>query len=256
MKKYNIISGINRGGTSALMAAIKEAGIPIVGFKYPYEFKFDYMQGGQVLRQGVKKDGGLLVVDEAVRDRNPSGYWEIPSICIGGGLQKEHEDIGEDGNVIKIPLDTLPSSDPKMINKVIVILRNPLKVLWSMLSIQGPERKEETTRVGSLALMYNLMVSLEWIKKNKIPFTIVHYEDMIRKPIEFMEDICNFLGRGDPKYGAKIIEKRLDRSEEIKEKYIEVERIKAFYLEYGWEKKIDLIELKKEIDSLRKEYDK
>jgi len=254
-KSYVACSGWNRGGTSALMSVIKEAGIPIVGFKYPYQFKFDYIKGDQILKQGVKKDGGLLIADEAVRKRNPSGYWEIASICIGGGLQKEHEDIGEDGNVIKIPLDTLPSSDPEMIDKIVVILRNPLKVLGSMISIHGPEKQEEMIRVGSLGLIYNLMVSLEWIEKNKIKHIIVHYEDMIRKPIEFVEDICNFIGRGEHLWGAKIVERKLNRSKAIEKRYIEVERLEAFYLEYGWEKKMDLIELKKEIDKLRKEYE-
>jgi hypothetical protein len=260
--KYRVVSGWNRGGTSCLMATLRECGIPVVGYKYPFEFTFDYVdeKTNKPIYQGIKKDMGMIdCFSEKAKDNNPSGFWEMPSICLRDGVQQQHASFGNDGNLIKVQLDCLASSVPDLVDRVVIILRNPFKVITSAIRCKGEisEREREYwIRFASLSLPYNLLVSLKWLEKNNIPSYIIFYKDLIEDPRIILEGVCDFMGRGEAKYGVKIIDKKLDRSQPVKGNYKELKKLKRFWSQLlsgtklDWEK-YDLLEMKAEIDKLR-----
>lgn len=230
MKRYSVLTGFNRGGTSALMSAIRQAGIPIVGFKYPWEFDFE----DKKTKKQVKRDGGLaslssLCLDHVI-NRNPTGFWEISSICLRKGLQKEHEELGENNDIIKVPFNVLPSSDPTLVNKVIVILRHPASILASQYKLKKPKiDKEIWTKTVSLTLLYNAVLSLKWIKTHRKKKLIVYYEDLIKNPEDVLFDVCWFLEQGNEEAGAKVINKKLNRSIPFKSECEELKEAIKFY---------------------------
>jgi len=255
MKQYNIVSGWNRGGTSCLMALLREAGVPIVGFKYPFEFETVEIEDGKIKGQKKIDTGLYLPYKKETKNINPSGFWEIPSICLGEGLQERHGEIGENGDLIKVPLGVLPSSNPDLVNKVIIILRDPLKVIKSQLKTNKPKNEEEWIRVASIGLIYNLLVSLKWIGKNKKEGWLLYYEDLLKDPEQELLDIGAFLGRPVYLPATKIINKELDRSEKIRAKYKETKQLVKFYKEkdFNWTH-YNLEKMKKEIDKIKKQY--
>jgi len=253
MNKYNLIAGWNRSGTSCLMAALRECGIPVLGFKYPFVFTFDFIdtKTKKQIKKGVKKDTGIIDPLPGVKNTNPSGFWEIPSICLGNGIRKEHADFGNDGNLVKVVLNVLPSSDPDMVNKVIVILRNPFKVMASRLKITPPKDRKNWIRCASLGLMYNFFVSQRWLDNHDIPYKLVLYEDLLEDPYGTLRSICFFLGRGVPEYGSKIVSRGLDRSKPLRTMCKEAKRLRKWWNSGDFDyNKVDLVVLKAEIDTI------
>lgn len=259
--KYKVVGGWNRGGTSCLMAALRECGIPVVGYKYPFEFTFDYVdkETGRAIKKGIKRDMGMIdcLSKKSIRN-NPSGFWEIPSICLKDGIQSQHIGFGNDGNLVKVQLDCLASSEPGLIDKVVIILRNPFKVISSAVRCKEgtPEDKMEYwKRLAALALPYNLLVSIRWCDNNNIPYKIVYYEDLLEDPDLVLTGICDFFDRGVPKYGVRVINKNLDRSDSIKERYKEFKKLKKFWRkkDFDW-RHYNIKELKEEINQLKEFY--
>lgn len=234
MKKYNVVTGWNRGGTSVLILALKQSGIPIVGFKYPFQFNFDYIDLATKKRtkQRKKQDGGLLLPLEAyIGGNNPNGFWEVPSICLQEGLQKRHKNIGFDGDLIKVPSRVFPSCNPKLVDKVIVILRNPRKVLTSQMKTGRVKKKnrKKYVKVGALGMLYNMLLTFRWIKRNKKHHLLLYYEHLLESPKKVLHNVCKFLGRGESKFGARMIDKKLDRSKPVKSKCKELKTVIEFY---------------------------
>jgi len=258
--KYNIVSGWRRGGTSVMMLALNHAGIPIVGFKYPFAFDFDYIdtKEGKVIQRRVKKDGGLMEPLKPVKDSNPNGFWEVPSICLREGVQKKHSDFGKNGDLIKVPADVLPASNPTMVDKVVLMMRNPRKVIASLSKTQN-NRKEikayyrEWVKAMSLGMLHNMVGAFKWLDINKKEYIIVEYENLLENPEDEIEKVCDFLERGDPLWGAKIIEKKLDRSNSINDEIEELKELEKFYRYRNW-KKYNLNNIQKKLEKLSAKY--
>lgn len=104
-----IVSGLRRSGTSMMMLALKESGIP-------------------------------LIAKEMADEHNPNGYWETQYVTRG-----IKHDMGD--GAIKITADGFYFSDPDFIDKVIVMLRDPKIVLKSQLNV-GICRKGDEKRVA------------------------------------------------------------------------------------------------------------
>ena len=251
---YNCVVSWNRGGSSALMTALKQSGIPILGFKYPIEYKFDYInqEDNSVIKQQTK-DGGLLEPLHSVKQVNPTGYWEVPSICIKEGLQKKHYDLGFDGDLVKVPFNMIPISNPDLIDKVVIILRHPASVIKSQYkSKKIKESLEVWTKTASLGLLHNAVMSMEWFKKYKKTVLIVKYEDLLKDTFITLNRICIFLERGDPNFGAKVIDQKLNRSKPVKVNCKELDNVIEFYKNPKDWNKYNLEEIRKQIKKLDK----
>lgn len=228
MNKYNVVVGWERGGTSALMLALRQCGIPILGHKYCRKVQSVDGYGNHII---IRDLGSFEAIHEEQRMKNPTGFWEIESICTKEGIQKKHADMGMNGDVVKISVEILPLSGPAMINKAIIIIRDPLKVLSSMLNIGMIRTKKQDTgvRMMALAMIYNMVASIKWLTKYKIPYHIVVYENLLKDPNKEMMLICEFLDRGDYRYAKETIITNLDRNEPIKSELEEVKSLIKLY---------------------------
>ncbi len=257
-KQYNAVVCWNRAGSSALMLALKQSGIPIVGFKYPWRFTFDYvnLNTKKVEESGVEKDGGLLEPLRDVIKNNPKGFWELSTVCSDTGMIEKFKDVGEDGDALKISSRVFSSSDPNLINKVIIVTRDPKKVLVSQMKCNDNLKNvdpEQYIRVASLSMLYNMAQVWKWIKRNKKKSLIVKYEELLKDPKWILNYIHWFLERrGDPEWGAKVIDKKLDRVEPVKSKSKELKMLMEYW-ESNFTKEYNLEKIKKEIQELDKE---
>ena len=252
-----MVVGWRRGGTSCLMSALREAGIPVVGFKYPYEFHLSQMNKEtlEVLRENMVREGGVFDPISKVVKRNPSGFWEVPSIALHDGLQEKHSDFGNEGNVVKITMERLANSNPKLIHKVILILRNPHQVITSRMYDKEIKDEELFIRTNALGMLYNFLVALRWLKGIKIPYKIIHYEDLISEPQTTLLGICDFIGRGNPYWGSKVIDPKLNRSKPIENDCQELKDLMEFYKGGDDPFAYNLSEMHDKIIKMKEEYE-
>lgn len=258
MPKYNIVTGFNRGGTSALMLALKQAGIPVVGFKFPLTIIFENPETKKTMKRtdlGTYSSDRKGFSDPNFTRHNPTGYWEVVSICLEKGLQKEHQDIGMNGDLIKVPFNVLTSSDPKLIDKALVIFRDPAKTISSQLISADRKGKNRWIRISSLGMLHNAVSGISYLRNNKIEYHIVFYEDLLECPMVELSNICGFLGRGNPMWGTKGIIKKLDRSKPLKSNSKEFKMIRGFFADLRHHRAIkdyNLQELRERIKKIDK----
>lgn len=229
MNKYNIVSGWNRGGTSALMFALRQGGVPVIGFAYPSRVHLTKQENK---KETMDIESFSLSPPKDIKNNNPHGFWEVPSICLDVGLQLGHKDIGIDGDLIKVPLDLLPMSNLKIIDKVVIILREPSKVITGQIKCKKikAKSKKKYVKLASLGLMHNLLASMNWLIDNKIKYHILYYKELLADPEGELFVVCDFLGRGDSKLASKVIDKKLNRSHSAIGKIKEFEMLQELYL--------------------------
>ena len=176
-----VVTGLRRSGTSMLMQALKKAGFEIAGHKF--------------------------ALDSTPRqiEANPNGFWEVGRITKDTGLTDTIN-----GEVIKIMFEVLSFSKPELIDKAIVIFRQPTRAIFSLM--EHNQIEYESIFMAKQAL--DSVDSIFYLLKNKIDFKIVIYEEILENPREQMKDICEFLGKGNWKKAAKTVDKKLNRSSE------------------------------------------
>ncbi len=242
MTKYNVISGWKRGGTSALMLALRQCGIPVIGHKFPFGYK-------TVTGKTDTSVGSYFPIEEKTREDNPTGYWEVPDLANFNGVNEKWDKVGYDGDLIKAPFDVLNKSKVEMIDKVIIIIRDPRKVFTSQMKA-GMLTKDKI-RISALQTLFIAVNSIYWLKEQQIPFYIILYEELLKKPEFQLEGCCKFLGRGDPKWGARVIRKGLDRSKKLHDRSKEMRRLVKFYKNLRNDSKCEVYDLKKMIEEIK-----
>lgn len=220
--KYNIVTGWKRGGTSALMLALRQCGIPVIGHKHPFGYK--------TIEGKVDTNvGSYFPIESKAGYDNPTGFWEVPDICNINGLTKRWDEVGFDGDLVKVPFDRLVRSEKDMINNVIIIIRDPRKVLESQRKAGMLKEDPKIVRVSALQTLFIAVNSIYWLREKQIPFYMILYEELLKNPTYQLKGACSFFGRGDPKWGGRVIRKGLDRSKKIKYKSKELKRLFNFY---------------------------
>ena len=199
--KYNICSGSGRSGTSLMMLALRQAGVPITGFRYGiYLTNFTF--------HGNKLDFGVCFPSDEMQRANPNGVWEISSVAAKNGLTDYYKDIGFKGDVIKVVSRVLVRSNPNLIDKTIIMLREPKALLSSMINCGMFTRSEASNKSSEVA--QEIIGGIQFLKENRKKFIIVSYEGFLEEPENTMKRVCEFMGRGDYKYGAKVPDKTLN----------------------------------------------
>lgn len=201
--KYNIVSGLGRSGTSTMMLCLRQAGIPITGFRWSYHFP-DLTFNNRTL------DFGLCFPNDRMKQTNKDGNWEILDMSIKTGITDYYKDIGFEGDVIKVFAGALHQSNPDLINKVIIMMRKPNIVLSSMINC-GEFKAEQASEVSNI-FADDISKCGIYLRKNYKEYMVVQYEELLEKPRATMMKVCEFLGRGDYEYGAKVINPKLNRS--------------------------------------------
>lgn len=248
MNKYLILSGWRRGGTSAIMGALRQAGIPVIGYRFPITLR------NPNTKQVEKTDVGTFDVSARVAKDNPRGYWEFPTITLREGIRERWNNLGVGGELIKIPFETLTLSDPRMIEKTVIILRDPLSVIESRIKAPVPteNKTKRSKRITSLVMLYNAILSLRWLNKYKIPYYVIGYENLLKNPEKELGGVCKFLNRGDPKWGARDIEKKLNTSKPIENNYEETQMVKDFYNDILFNHRFEAYDLDKLLERINK----
>jgi len=203
MRQFNLVVGAKRSGTSALMHALKTCGVPIGGFKYP-----------QLTREketGESLDMGFELPDGRIKNENPTGFWEYSSVVFNG-LSTRH--LGYDGKVVKVISQVLPASDPRMVDKIIYIVRDPRKVLTSRVTIDELKPAEGSLWIDIQlkALLQNEVCAFYWMCQNLKQCKIVVYEELIATPVLIMADVCRWLGMGEGNKVDDAIQPKFNRS--------------------------------------------
>lgn len=205
MTRFNVVTGYRRSGTSAMMLALKNSGIPIIGFKYPLKVMDN---------RGISQDGGCLQPpSNRLKQSNPTGFWEIASIA-KQGLPHGSLTWEPYGEAIKILFDVLRRTDADYIEDIIVMARHPRKVLSSrVLTSEIKEADEEKMEMAALAIIIETVRSFNWMADHAKRFKIVIYEELLKDPEKVLTDVCDWLGVwANPKNGAKVIKPELNRS--------------------------------------------
>ncbi len=243
MTKYNLVSGWKRSGTSALMLALRQCGIPVIGHKYPFGYKT--LEGKEDLTVG-----SYFPIENKTLNDNPTGYWEVPDLANYNGVNKKWDKVGLDGDLIKVPFDVLNKSDVEMIDKVIIIIRDPRKVFTSQM--KAGMLKKERIPVSALQTLFIAVSSIYWLTEKKIPFYIMLYEELLKNPLYQLKGCCKFLGRGDPKWGARAITKKLDRSKKLYNRSPEMKKLMNFYTNLKKNHKCEIYDLNEMIEDIKK----
>lgn len=203
-KKFWVVTGTPRSGTSALMTALRESGIPICGFKYPLSFVVD----------GKTISGGSDVpLNKDAAKRNPTGMWEIRGITRQGqqGSGGVTNDIHRyDGMVVKVVDTALFKSDATLMEGVLYCVRDPRVCLSSQMNLNVTNDKKR--QLFPWAYIINTAQAFRWIKLRYLPYMFVPYEQIIEQPTYWMSKIIDKLGRGEV-YGAQVYDKRYNRTE-------------------------------------------
>ena len=198
MKKYHIVTGVERSGTSCMMGCLREAGIPIVGWKYPFEIKNSPWTNLSC--------GSPTPVAEHQRKGNP-GFWEISEVVLRGLKDDKY-----DGAVIKVLGRAVPKSDPELINRAVFMLRNTESIAKSMTRIpNGDKYTKEQLRELIEKRKRN---TIDWLRENRIPTIYITYELLLTEPVKQLRKVIKFLGRGDARWGAKYVKPQFDHSRE------------------------------------------
>lgn len=239
-----VVSGCPRSGTSLMMQIMREALGPdrIIGDRFPFE------KGAEQERE--RKDGEndteyemrLYTIDlerpnaeaEAAetKDMNPGGFWE----CIhtsrglvrrpGPDHRAEAVEIlnAKKPKVVKVVSQGLAGSDPDLISKVVLMMRNPRSVAKSQERLKRDlvfwnEKGQKLDlfsglKVHSPKMFIRVTWDLAyWLTENEdVDILPVLFDDLLQSPAETLANVQRFLGEGDFKAAAKIVNPRLNRS--------------------------------------------
>lgn len=243
-----IISGCSRSGTSLTMDLLRTAlgDDSIVGDKFPQEANIEKFMKRR--EEETDNEYEARIYEWKARnpywekdlaeskDMNPNGFWECkysvrgifdpPSHIEPPEHQKELLVNGKN-KVCKIVSQGLANSDPKYIDKIVLLLRHPAEVAKSQerLKRDYPARFQEGDtefRVHTPQMFIRVTYALsKWLLKNPdIPILFVHHSDLVSKPQEAIDAIKDFVGLdGDWGEAVKRVEPKLYRSlpEERKE---------------------------------------
>lgn len=214
--KIHVVTGLRRSGTSLMMYALKEAGLKIAGDKWA-------------------KNG------ERIKDTNPNGFWEVGKVTTEEGITRKTGLVTRMGDVVKVMFECLPKSYPVMVDKTIVMVREPRNVIYSFL------KHNSIAHVDLFILNWALDVvdSIEFLEEYRKEYIIVFYEDLLDNPEQEMKRVCKFVG-GDYRKGAKVVDTKLNRSKGCHYPQIEVLDSVYKYLKCGKVKEI--LEMRKKID--------
>ncbi len=196
--KFNIVTGLRRSGTSLMMLCLRQSGVPIIGSKY------------MIYALNENGDTTLKTTpSQKERRGNPNGYWELGSITTKTGVKQEHMDLGMDGDVIKVTSDAFYFSDPKMVDKTIVMVREPRKVLFSM--IRGEICREEDAEKVVEKNIRDMRRTKEFLRSKKK--LIINYDELVSHPLKILQEVNHFIGKLNIVRGAKVIDQTLNRSD-------------------------------------------
>lgn len=235
-----VVSGCPRSGTSLMMLLMREAlgENRIFGEKFPQLRKREALNAkpGDArhawrlysLNEEKKDDPDWFV---QTKDMNPNGFWEClfttQGIHWARGRAHGLDDLleKEKSPVCKIVSQGLARSDAKYIKKVIFMLRDPgsvaksqerLKRKLDVIDLENRKKRDLFKGIIVNNTQMFLQVTLaaaQWMKEHPdVPVHFVEYDALLDNPSSVLDGVKTFLGEGDFKTSAKLINPKLKRS--------------------------------------------
>ena len=232
---FDVVTGTKRSGTSMMMYLLREAGVPIGGFKFPIRPETKNSAADQILDRGCDFLSDSRVHQQAELSRhNINGYWEYPSIC-GEGLEAQHRFY--DGTIIKVFSHALPNCHDALVDRVVYMIRNPRKVLQSRIELGELTDDPHLLRLQALKMRQEQVRAIQWLHHRELQrqtkqasgdtaadhsndnplasFKIVKYEKLLNDPEGVLGTLLHWIGRGDLSWAIKAVDARQDRSKEL-----------------------------------------
>lgn len=164
------------------------------------------------------------------RDMNPNGYYEMAFSVRGIFYMPAFEELldadkrAKKKKIVKVVSQGLAQSDPRHVDKVVFMARNPRAVAKSQerLGRNNPMNPEDAPVVNGRrqlvrsVSMYNRVTpaAAYWLKEHPtIPVHIVDYDKLLEDPVPVIEALAEFMGEGDWSTAADMIDVNLRRSE-------------------------------------------
>jgi len=233
-----VVSGCPRSGTSLMMDCMRVVfgDNKIIGTKFPQETRLKQRpqesdQEYAIRLYGLeKKDLNQKDRISKSKDLNPNGFWEcqytVQGVRYSLAVEASMSTLEENGqkHICKIVSQGLANSDPKYINSIIYMLRNPKSVAKSQENlIRNTTMRDEWGKRFDLfegkkvhtpqMFIRVTTAAAKWIIQNPdIPIIYVNYEDLLADPDSTLIGIGDFLGYGDFEKAVPIIDKKLYRS--------------------------------------------
>ena len=256
-----IVSGCPRSGTSMFMDIMRTVygENRIFGRKFPQERRDEMKKQGDLepdhlyacRKYVIEKQEEAQEEERSFEDMNPFGFWE-ERYTVGGvsyhfgdreHLNKLLEETDDDMTITKIVSQGLLQSDPMYIDKIVYMIRHPRAVAKSQerlkrgFSTKFPDGKvrnifeDLVIHTPEMYIQVTAMACRFFLAYPDIPVHFVEFEELVTKPIEILNGVQDFLGRGDFTKAHGVIEPKLNRS-----KHEEVENDMWEDAEYIYEK--------------------
>lgn len=218
-----IVSGCPRSGTSLMMQILRSAlgESRILGSQFPQEKgeqRKKWRLPGETDAQYSYRQYALEVEPgrdlEKSKDLNPDGFWECPFTVPGVRYSFEHEDLLDsllkegDEKVCKIVSNGLAHSDPRFVDKVILMARHPRSVAKSQERLHrelklkfgdGAVRDlyEGQTVHSPVFFIESTLAVMGWLEAHPtIPVCVVPYDDLVADPIATVRRVGEFTRKG------------------------------------------------------------
>jgi hypothetical protein len=199
---------------------------------YRKQMEIDLPERSEIQEYLWLKNGGEKKLEKRKRakDMNPNGYFEMAFCCGGIRYLPAYEDVlnddlnGAERKVVKVVSQGLALSDPKHVDKIVFMLRDPRAVAKSQERLGRPDPmnpEDAPVKDGKKILvcspqMFNRVnvQAAMWITRNpEIPVHVVEYDNLLDNPKEVIAGVHDFLGEGDFTGAEKLIDPDLRRSE-------------------------------------------
>jgi len=163
------------------------------------------------------------------RDMNPEEFWEM-AFTVKGIIYHPHFKVllagirRGDFKVVKVVSQGLIASDPAYLGKIIYSIRHPRAVAKSQerlirgFNFTGEDGKEhnafEDMVIHTPEMFVNVTVQAsQFLLFNPgTPIHFLHFEELIREPKRVIDDMSEFVGRGDYSKAYEIVQPKLNRS--------------------------------------------
>ena len=244
-----VISGCPRSGTSLITNSIRLAlapyGYEMLGEKFPQqanlarrkeleekdfgtgkaaEFKkwlhgtaLNEQIGGEAERVG-KAEQQRRKTQKEVEDMNPHGFWECRYTVQGAIWHPGFDKIIEGKKICKIVSQGLTSTPPSCVDKMIYMIRDPLKVATSQerLGRNGPAEdfiQERGGKINDVTMFIQVSRdAARWFLLTGFTPLVIDYDEHLADTVNSSEKIIAYLGEGDAKQIIDAVDPSLNRS--------------------------------------------
>lgn len=166
---------------------------------------------------------------DSMEDLNPNGFWEDGRFTVKGlryraSMQNLLKSIRADSlsYFAKIVSQGMGKTDPVYVTKVIFMLRHPRAVAKSQERLSHQKFKTadgtifdiDSKVIHTPKMFINVsLTAARWLLDNpEVPYIIIEYDDLIEQPVETLARVQEFLGEGNFKQAATIVNPKLRRS--------------------------------------------